>query len=192
MRVELKEIATVQAGYSFRSGLESSANGSVAVVQMKDLSADGTVDCKGLARVEMGALKEHQLVRSGDLIFRSRGLVSTSAILLEDPGIAVVAAPLLRVRVTRPDLILAGYLNWYIGQRDAQVFLSSRAKGTAQKMISKNAVESLEICLPSLVQQTRILELASLSVCEQRLIQAIAASRERYISNQLIKAAEGG
>jgi restriction endonuclease S subunit len=73
--------------------------------------------------------------------------------LLDDPGKAVVAAPLLRIRITSPDRILPEYLNWYISQRDAQVFFNSSAKGTLQKMISKQAIEELEISLPSLAPQ---------------------------------------
>ncbi len=150
MRFQIKSFATVQMGYSFRSRLETFENGSVAVIQMKDLLDDNTIGCDGLARIDMDDIKEHHLVQKGDLVFRSRGLQATAAVLLDDPGKAVVAAPLLRIRVTKPEKVLSGYLNWYISQRDAQIFLTSRAKGTVQKMISKQALEDLEVALPSL------------------------------------------
>ena len=181
----------MQMGYSFRSRLETSEDGSVAVIQMKDLLDDNTVYCDGLARIEMDDIKEHHLVRRGDLVFRSRGLVATSAVLLEDPGKAVVAAPLLRIRVTKPDKVLPEYLNWYISQRDAQIFLTSRAKGTVQKMISKQAIEDLEIALPSLEKQKTILELASLVAREQTLLISLADKRGQYISTELMRFAKG-
>jgi restriction endonuclease S subunit len=191
MRLQIKGLATVQMGYSFRSRLETSEDGSVAVIQMKDLLDDNTVYCDGLARIEMDDIKEHHLVRRGDLVFRSRGLVATSAVLLEDPGKAVVAAPLLRIRVTKPDKVLPEYLNWYISQRDAQIFLTSRAKGTVQKMISKQAIEDLEIALPSLEKQKTILELASLVAREQTLLISLADKRGQYISTELMRFAKG-
>jgi hypothetical protein len=153
MKVKLKNIATVQMGYSFRSRLDVIGGGETAVIQMKDLLDDNTVDCRNLVKIDMEAVKDHHLAKKGDLIFRSRGLLKTSAILLDDPGKAVVAAPLLRIRITSPDRILPEYLNWYISQRDAQVFFNSSAKGTLQKMISKQAIEELEISLPSLAKQ---------------------------------------
>jgi len=192
LRIKLNQLATVQMGYSFRSRLETTEHGRVAVIQMKDLLDDNTVSCDDLVRIDMESVKEHHLAQEGDLVFRSRGHVNTAAVLLEDPGKAVVAAPLLRIRVTNPDMVLPEYLSWFISQRDAQIFLTSRAKGTVQKMISKHAVEELEVILPSLAKQRSIVELASLSTREQFLFEALAIKREQYISAVLMKIAKGG
>ncbi|MEA3362533.1 MAG: restriction endonuclease subunit S [Thermodesulfobacteriota bacterium] len=191
MKVKIGRLATVQMGYSFRSRLEVSRGGGVAVIQMKDLLPDNTVACSKLTKVDMGAVKDHHLVRKGDLVFRSRGHVTTAAVLLEDPERAVVAAPLLRIRITKPDRILPEYLNWYISQRDAQIFLTSRADGTVQKMISKQAIEALEVSLPSLEQQKNIVELATLSAREQNLLSMLAEKRNQYISAVLMQFAIG-
>ncbi len=191
MKKKLKEITSVQMGYSFRSRLEASEGGQVAVIQMKDLLDDNTVGCDGLVRINMEAMKDHHLAQRGDLVFRSRGSLTTAAVLLEDPGKAVVAAPLLRIRVTRKDLVLPEYLNWYISQRDAQIFLTSRAKGTVQKMISKQAIEDLEVALPSLEKQKNILELAMLIAREKALLHTMADKREQYISTILMQFAKG-
>lgn len=191
MNIKLKYIATVQMGYSFRSRLEVSESSSVAVVQMKDLLDDNTVSCNDLVKIDMKGVKEHHLAKRGDLIFRSRGLSTTTAVLLEDPGNAVVAAPLFRIRVTKADKILPEYLNWYISQRDAQIYLTSRARGTVQKMISKQAVEDLEVALPSLENQKRILELAMLAAREQSLLQELADKRNQYLSEVLMRVAKG-
>lgn len=181
----------MQLGYSFRSRLEASKDGEVAVIQMKDLLDDNTVGCGALIRIEMDGVKKHHLARKGDLVFRSRGLVSNAAILFEDPGNAVVAAPLIRIRITKPDRVLPEYLNWYLSQREAQVFLTSRAIGTAQKMISKEVLEDLEVVLPSLECQKTIVELAALSAREQVLLGVLAEKRKRYISMALMRFAKG-
>lgn len=191
MKMKIKKLATVQMGYSFRSRLEASEGGGVAVIQMKDLLDDNTVGCDGLVRINMEAMKDHHLAQRGDLVFRSRGSLTTAAVLLDDPGKAVVAAPLLRIRVTKLDKVLPEYLNWYISQRDAQIFLTSRAKGTVQKMISKQAIEDLEVALPTLEKQKNIVELATLSAREQTLLHALADKREQYISTVLMQFAKG-
>lgn len=139
----------------------------------------------------MDGIKEHHLVQRGDLVFRSRGLLATSAVLLDNPGEAVVAAPLLRIRVTKLGRMLPEYLNWYISQREAQIFLTSRAEGTVQKMISKQAIEDLEVVLPSLEKQKIIVELATLSAREQTLLHALAHKRKQYISIELMCFAKG-
>lgn len=189
MKIRVKDIGTVQVGYSFRSRLETESSGNVSVIQMKDLLQSNIVSCKELVTVKMEGVKEHHLVRKGDLVFRSRGLVTTAAVLLEDPGQAVVAAPLLRIRANKN--VLPEYLNWYINQRDAQMFLASRAKGTVQKMISKQAIEDLEISLPSIKKQKDIVELASLAAREQTLLHILADKREQYIGAVLMQFAKG-
>lgn len=191
MKMKIKKLATVQMGYSFRSRLEASEGGGVAVIQMKDLLDDNTVGCDDLVKIDLDAVKEHHLAQRGDLVFRSRGHVTTAAVLLEDPGKAVVAAPLLRIRVAKPDKVLPEYLNWYISQRDAQIFLTSRAKGTVQKMISKQAIEDLEVALPSMEKQKNIVELATLSAREQILLHTLADKWEQYISTVLMQFAKG-
>lgn len=191
MKTTIKNLATVQMGYSFRSRLESSATGEVAVIQMKDLNQDNTVDCGGLTKIDLEKIKDHHFAQKGDLVFRSRGQVTTSAVLLEDPGTAIVTAPLLRIRVNEADTILPEYLNWYINQRDAQIFLTSRAKGSAQKMISKQAIEDLEVYLPSIEQQKIVVELAALASREQVLLTTLAEKREQYISTALMQFAKG-
>jgi restriction endonuclease S subunit len=191
MKKTIQKLASVQMGYSFRSRLESADGGNVAVIQMKDLLDDNTVSFKDLVRIDMDSVKEHHLVQKGDLIFRSRGQVSTTAIVLEDPKRAIVAAPLLRIRVSMVDKVLPEYLNWYISQSDAQMFLTSRAGGTAQKMIGKETIEEMEIPLPPLEKQKNIIELASLIAKEKELLQTIAEKRGQCITSILMQVVKG-
>ena len=190
MKNVLKKIAAVQAGYSFRTRLESLDSGAVAVIQMKDLTGSNQVCCDELVKVDMDTPRGHHLVRPGDLIFRSRGLTSTSALLTDDPGVAVLAAPLLRIRITS-NSILPEYLNWYISQPPAQSYFASCAEGTALKMISKQSLENLEVFVPSIARQRLVVEMASLAAEEQRILKTLAEKRNQYISSKLLQLAQG-
>jgi hypothetical protein len=190
MKMELRKIAAVDLGYSFRSRIEPNGAGTVAVIQMKDLTDDNCVDCGGLTQVDMEAPKAHHLVRPGDLIFRSRGVTAASAILTDDPGMAVVSAPLYRIRADER-FVLPHYLNWFIGQAAAQSYLASRAVGSAPKMITKEALESLEVFVPSLDRQQAVATLAALADEEQRLLKRLAVKRRQYVSMVLTQLAQG-
>lgn len=190
MKVILKNIAGIQSGYSFRARLESMASGSVAVIQMKDLTSANLVCCDELVRVDMETPKTHHLARPGDLIFRSRGLISNSAMLADDPGDAVLAAPLLRIRITS-NLVLPEYLNWYISQPPAQSYFTSCAEGTSLKMISKQSLENLEVFVPSIARQRLVVEMASLAAEEQRILKSLTEKRNLYISSKLLQLAQG-
>ncbi|WP_407354726.1 restriction endonuclease subunit S [Methanolobus sp. WCC5] len=186
----IKDIATVQTGYSFRSRLEASENGNVAVIQMKDLLDDNRVDCSRLIEIDMHTLKEQHFARIGDLVFRSRGQANTSAIILQNPGKAIIAAPLLRIRIKNPENVLPEYLNWYISQADAQRYLTSVQAGTSVNMIRSTQLEQMPVHLPSLKMQKSIVELAALSAREQMILSALAEKRERYISTLLVQLAK--
>ena len=188
MKINIKEIASVQMGYSFRSPLGPSQESGIAVIQMRDLKDDNTVNCHNLVKINMEDVNERHLVRRGDLIFRSRGQLTTAAVLLDDPGIAIVAAPLLRIRVNNSDTVLPEYLNWYINQRDAQIFLTSRM---TLKMISKEAIEDMEVAIPSLEKQKNLVEMTLLSSRERSLLQQLAEKRERYTAAILMRIATG-
>ena len=185
MKALLKDIATIQMGYSFRSRLQATDYGSVAVIQMKDLTDENTVTCQNLTLTDIIKFNDNHYVKKGDLIFRSRGLSATSAIVADDPVNAVVSAPLLKIRLTNPG-VMPEYLNWFISQLPAQVFLASRAGGTTQKMISKEALEALEVFVPPLEKQKAIVALAALAEEEQRIIKQLALKRKQYISATLI------
>lgn len=190
MKIKLKKIVSTHSGFSFRSRLESLESGSVAVIQMKDLTSANLVCCDDLVKVDMDMPKGHHLVRPGDLVFRSRGLTSTSALLVDDPGVAVLAAPLLRIRVTS-NSILPEYLNWYISQPPAQSYFASCAEGTALKMISKLSLENLELYVPSMARQRLVVEMAALAAKEQRILKTLTEKRTQYISSKLLQLAQG-
>lgn len=190
MKMKLAKLANVNTGYSFRSRIQTYEEG-VSVIQMKDLPDNNTIKCNGFVKTDIEDVKERHLVKKGDLVFRSRGHIYTSAVILDDPGRAIIAAPLLRIRVKRTGVILPEYLNWFISQYDAQTYLNSRAKGTGQKMISKQVLEDLEVSFPGLENQKKIVEISSLFASEQNLLHKLADKREQYVAAILRKFAKG-
>ena len=177
----LKDIARVQMGLSFRSRIEPEADGTVAVIQMRDLTEDNKLSQRNLITVKMNGLNGRHLVKRNDLIFRSRGQTTTAAIVDTEVGPAIVAAPLLRIRVTSKR-VLPEYLCWFVNQASAQAFLHSRATGTAMTVIGKSALDALQVPLPCLETQERIVALADLSNQEQRLMRELAAKKEKLVN----------
>ena len=185
----LHEIAEVRMGYSFRSGVDPDPSGPVAVIQMKDLREDQTVALDLLAHVSMGVSLEQE-VRADDIIIRSRGERATSAIVTENPGCAIVAAPLLRIRVT-DERVLPAYLNWFINQPPAQAHLVRHAEGSRVKMFSKHAVDDLEVEVPPRDRQDDIVELAGLVARVQALETDLDSLRTKLVSEVMLGYARG-
>ena len=179
MKYKLKDIALVQMGLSFRSRIEPDADGNVAVIQMRDLTED-KLDYRTLTTFNINNINERHLVQCKDLIFRSRGKTTTATIIDRELGRAVVAAPLFVIRATS-EKVLPEYLYWFINLSSSQAFLHSRATGTAMIMIGKSALDALEIPLPNLETQARIVALADLLNQEQQLMRALAEQKEKLV-----------
>ena len=168
-------------GLAFRSRIEPEADGTVAVIQMRDLTEDNKLSHRNLVTIKMNGLSERHLVKRRDLIFRSRGQTTTATIVDTEIGLAVVASPLLRIRVTSKH-VLPEYLCWVINQPIAQAFLHSRATGTSMTLIGKSALDALEVPLPDLKTQERIVALADLSNKEQKLMRELAAKKQKLVN----------
>lgn len=180
MRRKIKDIALARMGLPFRSRIEPDTDGNVAVIQMRDLTEDNKLDYRTLTTVSIEGIDERHLVKCKDLVFRSRGKTTTATIINQEPGRAVVAAPLFLIRATSKN-ILPEYLCWFINLSSSQAFLHSRATGTAMTMIGKSALDALEIPLPNLETQEQIVALADLLNKEQRLMKDLAEQKEKLV-----------
>ena len=178
---QLKDIARVQMGVLFRSRIEPEADGTIAVIQMRDLTEDNKLSYRNLAIIKMNRLSDRHLVKRKDVIFRSRGKTTTAAIIDTEIGPTVVSAPLLRIRVTSK-YVLPEYLCWFVNQASAQAFLHSRATGTAKTMIGKSALDALQVPLPAPETQEQIVTLADLSNQEQRLMRELAEQKKKLVN----------
>ncbi len=184
---KLGQVASVRMGYPFRSRLEHDAAGAIAVVQMKDIDDASLLHLEDAVRVNMPDFNEHHLIRRGDLVFRSRGRTNTVALISEDVGPAVLAAPMLLIR---PVDVLPAYLLWYINLPAIQAALAAQAEGTAVRMISKAALEQLVIAVPPMETQRRIVELGQLASLEARITTELIDRRKALIDGILMRKAQ--
>lgn len=173
-------LSDIASGLTFRSSLEDLPAGDLKVIQMRDLAEDNTVSLDTAASVEDFSPKENQIAIANDIVFRSRGVTNTAAIIPVHPEKAVLAAPLMRIRVTSPDL-RPDYLLWFINQPATQSFLATRSKGTMLKMIGKKALEELEIDVPDLETQTKIARIYRLSLERQKVQEKLNELRQLHM-----------
>jgi len=185
LKTKLKNIANIQLGYSFRTKILKEKNWNVRVIQMKDLTDEFIVDTSNLDKTEIQDLKNHYKMLKNDIIFKTRGLDTTACILDEEVKNAILAAPLIKIRIESKN-ILPEYVLWYINQTPAQAFLNSRAKGTFQKMITKQVLEELEIEIPTIEKQQKIVKISQLAKKELSLLNQLAKKKDEYISAILL------
>lgn len=198
MKLKLQEICRVQMGYSFRSRLERTVSDScIRVIQMKDISESGHLIKEDIFCIEMKDIKSGYLLNKGDIIFKSRGNLNTAALVSEDLGKTIAASPLTVLKVKGKN-VLPAYLAWYINQPAAQKQLESKAGGTSVRMINIADLGALEVPIPPIETQKKIISISELFQREQALMLEVALKRKKLyetlftrIINSKIKEAGG-
>lgn len=182
----LGDLASVQVGHTFRSGVEPDPNGDVCVIQLKDVPED-TLQARGsLTRIAFGSVREAHRVLPGDLLFRSRGTRPCCALVSDIPPDTMLAAPLFRIRVAS-NKVDPTYLCWFINAH-GRVHLESRAAGSALKMIGIGDLKELPVILPTLERQRQMAELVQLARRETQILHDISTKRSNLVATSLARA----
>lgn len=188
-KVKLKDIASIRTGYAFRGKVERDPCGTVGVIQMKDIDNYNCLDLNDMYKVQIEDLDKRHLLRRNDILFRSRGVSNTAALVEREVGQAVASAPLTVIRVKSHQANPA-YVTWYINQPQGQEQIKRLSEGTSLLMVSKSALEILEIDLPTLDKQKAIVEMAALSQREQQLIDKLGRKRKAFVDAVLMRQAK--
>lgn len=184
----LGDVAEVRNGFTFREKITevSAGTGTAHIVQIKD--ARKVAEETGSAELNPDQLpeiiwegKDNALVPDGAVILPSRGGYFRASLLTDE------SESRLPVVVSSQFLILYGFagllpefLCWSLNQPSIQRYLKEGAgsQGTNITMLNRQSVENLEIQIPNLAAQKKILTLNKLWEEEQRLTKALLDNRE--------------
>lgn len=180
--MRLCTLCTIHSGFTARGRLESVDIGGVPTIQLRDISPQGAVDPHHLIRAPLEGVADRHLVRAGDVLFRSRG-ERTTACALDDRFVepAVAMLPLFVLRPKR-DVVLPEYLAWAINQPVAQRHFDEAAYGTNIRMVPRSSLDELEIDIPDIATQRKIVAIDALADRERELSILAAEGRRRLAS----------
>lgn len=181
----LEDIASIRLGYPFRRGLEPAANGEYRVVQIKDITRDEPTDWNDLVRVNLPDVREEHFVKGGDVLFISRGVNKQAVAVEEETEGTIVGSQFLLIKPGAG--ILPEYLAWYMNQPPAQRFIEENSVGSNVRILSREAIQKMQIVVPPLETQHRIVEVNRLSRRERQLIDAIQERRGKLVAAVLLK-----
>lgn len=167
------QIAEILPGYSPRGATEHDPRGTHQVISARHLTAGApyrfTPDHE--LRIVPDRVADNYLVKSGDLLFISRGMrnIAVEIEAVPEPTIATATFYLLRIN----GAVLPGYLAWCINQPPTQATLDFIRTGAGSPMIPRVAFSMIEIPIPSLDEQRSIANLARLQSRERELMKRI-------------------
>jgi len=168
--VSLIDVASVSAGYAFRGKIKEFPDGTIDVIQMKDIDETHRVDWTSLMKTRISENKSPNWLKKSDILFLARGN-NNHAVYLDVPSEQTLCSPhFLRIHVRNESEVLPKFLAWQINQKPAQEYLSRVGEGNKVGNIRRSVLESIPIVIPTITNQSSIIEFNKLVNNERDLL----------------------
>lgn len=176
-KIKLKDISKVLSGVYLRP----SPSGDIAYLQVSDLQ-EASLE-KNTLKVDFVPKLSRYLLQKGDILFAGKG----TKYLCQTFNLNIQAVPSTTLYIIRPDRerVLPEYLCWFLNLPQTESIVRTTQVGSSMPLIHKASLEELEIPIPDLSTQFRVLQVAALQQQEQQLLTTIAEKRVQ-VTNQLL------
>jgi hypothetical protein len=158
-------------------------HGGVLVAQMKDIDPFGGLRWETLVRTELPGRKAPDWLQLGDILFVPRGGRFFGASVDAPPEPTVCGPHLLHLRLRAGAGVQPAFLAWQINQPPLQRQLRAAAEGSSQLSIRIAEIEALQIAIPPLAKQIRIVALAEAVLRERQVLTRLIQNREQELAS---------
>ncbi len=184
----LKDISTIQAGYALRGKIPEDPQGSMSILQMKDVQPYG-IDWDGLSLMNPIGKRTPIFLQKGNLVFSGRGTKIFAQAVTIQPD-KVVAGP--QYFVIRPNRnVPAEYLTWYINSSAGQKYFWTNAAGTSIINVTREVLENLPVQIPSQEDMKAFINYLSAMEAEKRKHSTIQEKRQKLLESIISESMEG-
>lgn len=186
MHKELREIATVIVGYTFRGAIKSDDNGDIFVFQAKDLiQGEPFEDVCTLTKTSHAIPDYAGRFKKNDILLIARGMKSgsfRSTLFVAEAQNVIASSSIHVIRVTAAD-ILPEYISHYLNSKEGQDALTQIVSGSYIGVLPRKELEKIKIPIPPLDKQMAIVNLHR-NIRDQHRI----TSRQNEIKQNIINA----
>ena len=179
-KVDLKEVAQIQVGYQAKARIKEVVQGTHHLIQSKDFDSFRRLRFENLTTFLPERKPEIYSVRKGDVLFQARGAMHF-AYCIEDNLKDALAAGSFYILRTKKENLLPQYLAWWLNQPKAQTFFQSQARGARMSFISKSTLSRLQVQIPPLSVQKKVVKVVTLAKHEQFLLDRLSKLRSRLV-----------
>ncbi|MFH1900575.1 MAG: restriction endonuclease subunit S [Patescibacteria group bacterium] len=176
----IKDIALVIAGYTFRTALKPHLNGSLAVIQAKDISSDLYINKNNLTKIDLQKYQTNAIIERSDIIISSRGNFKAN-VIKDNTNNIIAASSVYVLRLLNKD-VSPEYLAIYLNSLSGQKKIKEKRTGSVIKTILRKDLEDLKIPIPDQDTQQKIIELYKNNKAQQKLL-----TKKKILINQIVE-----
>lgn len=153
---EIKNIADIISGYSFRASVSDYPLGDTFLLQSGNIQEDMTLELKKDFKLDFKELKTKAFTKRNDILLGSKGNPSVGYVETDDKILVSSSIYILRVN---DQTVLPKYLAVYLDSTKGRKELNKITLGGYIKGISKTNLEELKIPIPSVEIQKNVISL---------------------------------
>jgi restriction endonuclease S subunit len=187
LKKRLSNIAQFHSGVYEKPAIEPDT----LYLQAVHFSKHGLLDNTVQPQLRINGKLEKHLLQDDDLLFAAKGLNNFAVVYHQSMGKAVASSSFLIIRIHDGvrRLIHPDYLAWFISHDKRIRLLHQQQLGTTIPSINMKQLAELEIDIPSLSMQEKIVAVQQLRDRERELNAQLEEWRDRQIQQLLSKAA---
>jgi restriction endonuclease S subunit len=184
MSERLEKISNIQAGYGFRGKIAEDEDGSVSVIQIRDVDDDGSIQWDKLIKTHLPSEKPQHFLKENDIIFTARGPRNVASFIDGSHPKTVCSPHFFVIRIHDPEWV-PEFVAWQLNQKQAQQYFSRSAVGSSQISISKGTLGATTITYlgpdPEKQKQKDIVSLHRSVMQEKNLLKALINNRAKQM-----------
>ena len=182
MRVQLRDILEIVTGFQVRSRKALLDEGEYQIIQMRNID---TVIGKFIENSEYHYVSsegrpEKFLLHDGDVIIPSKGNHNVALLITQEANRFIASNQFYILRINKKRC-LPEYLLWFLNNRDSQSFFDKRRCGTSTQILKKEVLANLEIILPSLEEQNKVVSVNNFIEQEIKLLDQLK-DKKRHLA----------
>lgn len=157
----MKRLLTDISSARFGVNAKGLRKGPMALVQSSAILPDGIIEHAYIDRVhpELISFKEVDLLRKDDVLLIGKGSVN-SAVIWPGSSEDTIASSMLYVIRPHAEVVLPAYLAAYLNSHSAKAQMTRSAKTGSVNVLSRKALDQLQVPVPSLDEQHKLVRLA--------------------------------
>jgi len=185
MLIKLQNIAKLQSGLYSKPDIAADT----LYLQANHFNNSGQVDALLKPQIKITGKNEKHLLQDEDVLFVAKGTKNYGVVYKKDIGRSVASSSFIVIRIqeTYKNQVLPEYLAWYLTNTPYFREYHQRQLGTTIPSISIKKLNELEIDLPTMDKQKRIVEISKLREREKVLVHKMDDLRDREIKQLLLK-----
>lgn len=157
----LADAALIQSGYSSRSRVDATPDGTHRLVQAKDISPDGMLLWDDVVSFHPERTPDLYQICPDDILLLARGR-SHRATLVTDCMPNALASSVFYILRPQCDRVTPSYLEWWLNLPEVQSEINAVSRGTAIGYLKRKALAEIAVTLPPMDVQEKIDAVVSL------------------------------